>query len=508
MKTLLFTLCLLLPLCARAHVGSPNVFFEGRAGPHAVRVIIRPPATLPGIAQADVRVEGGGATGVTLQTVPWEAGDAAAAAPVTAEPVAGTDGLFNTRLWLLTKGPYRVRVTVTGPRGSGAVSVPLTSAATQRPVMTPALGLTLASLGALLFTTAVWLAGAAARDATLAAGSVATVLDRRRGRAVGVAVALLLGGGLYAGTLRWQAMDRNFRNNALAQPVPVTAVVVSMGAAHLLRLTPGADGAAWDTLVADHGKLMHLFLLREPDFQTFAHLHPVRRGARLFENVLPPLPAGAYQLYGEITRENGASETLTAHIVLPAPLGVPLQPLATAAMLGEIICQSPLAFVVNAAQPFALDVDDSWHSSPPPAPAPATRTQVCRLMGGASMVFENAGDLVENREAALRFSVYTAAGDRAALQGYMGMRGHAVVRRADGAVFTHLHPSGTISMAAQELLATREAPSPQPPPATPPTDAVTFPYAFPRPGAYRVWVQIRVDGRVLTGVFDVNVRPA
>lgn len=498
-------------LSGRAHVGSPNVFFEGRAGTLAVRVIIRPPPTLPGIAQVDVRVTGDDATAVTVQAAPWAAGETAAAAPVAALPVAGAPGLFHAPLWLLTKGSYRVRIAVESPRGRGTLAVPLNSAATQRPEMPPALGGTLAGLGALLFIGAVWLAGAAAREATLAPGALPSARDQRRGRAVGVVVALGLAGSLYAGTLRWQAMDRDFRNNALAQPVPVVAAASGESGVNLLRLTPAAGGTGpveWDTLVADHGKLMHLFLVREPAGETFAHLHPVRCGARLFESVLPPLPAGGYQLYGEITRENGASETLTARVVLPAPLGTPLQPLATAAMLGDIICRSPLAFLGNAAQPFALDVDDAWHSGPPTPPAAPMRTQVSRLTGGAGMVFENAGDLVENRETALRFSVFTASGERAAIQAYMGMRGHAVVRRADGAVFTHLHPAGTISMAAEEMLAAREAAPRLAPEPTAPTAEVAFPYAFPRPGTYRVWVQVRVDGRVLTGVFEVNVRAA
>src|SRR4051794_22481554 len=38
---------LLLPSLANAHIGSPNVFFEGKAGAYAVRVAIRPPAVLP-----------------------------------------------------------------------------------------------------------------------------------------------------------------------------------------------------------------------------------------------------------------------------------------------------------------------------------------------------------------------------------------------------------------------------------------------------------------------------
>ena len=510
MRALLLFFCavLLAAPAARAHVGSPNVFFEGHAGPYPVTVVIRPPAALPGLAQVDVRVSAAEVKEVTLQAALWQAGRTAAPAPQQAVAVAGEAGLFSGGLWLFQDGAYSVQITVASPRGPGAVAVPLNSAATRPPVMPLALGATLAALGALLILGAVALAAAAARVSTLPADAAVTARDRRRGRWVGFATALLLGGGLGAGTLRWQAMDRDFRSNALAQPVPVAAAVAGAGAVNLLRLTPSAGAAAWDALVADHGKLMHLFLVREPACETFAHLHPVRRGARLFESVLPPLPAGTYQLYGEITRENGASETLTARVVLPAPLGTPLQPLATAVMLGDIICQSPLAFIASAAQPFALDVDDAWHSGPPAPPAAPMRTQVSRLMGGASMVFENAGDLVENRETALRFSVFTAAGERASIQAYMGMRGHAVVRRADGAVFTHLHPAGTISMAAQEMLAAREAAPRLAPEPTAPTATVAFPYAFPRPGAYRVWVQVRVDGRVLTGVFGVNVRPA
>ena len=453
---------------------------------------------LPGVAQVDVRVDG--ATNITLQATLWEAGTNAAPSPVAAGPVAGETNLFNAVVWLYYAGSYSVHVRVEGNRGGGSAIVPVSSAALRPPSMSVPMAALLVVLGIVLFAGAVWFVGAAAR---------ATHGDIRA-RIVTIMAVVIFAGAIYAGKIRWQKMDAEFRNNALAKPVPVLATTRTNGNLRLLQLAPTTDTTSttlWDTLVADHGKLMHLFLLREPDFQAFAHLHPVRRDAQTFENVLPPLPAGDYRLYAEVTHENGLNETLTARLTLPEPSGRAPQMILTSNML-DVICQSPLLLATNSAQPFALDADDSWHTSMGAVPASVTRTNTSRLMGGLNMVFQNAGDLMENRETTLRFTALTPDGQPVPLQPYMGMLGHAVVRRADGEVFTHLHPVGTISMAAQELFARREGGQLTNTVVSSPVGEVSFPYAFPRPGDYRLWVQIRTSGRVLTGVFDVQVKPA
>jgi hypothetical protein len=133
------------------------------------------------------------------------------------------------------------------------------------------------------------------------------------------------------------------------------------------------------------------------------------------------------------------------------------------------------------------------------------------------------GPLIENRDTRLRFAVRDVILRPVKLDHFMGMAGHLILRREDGAVFTHLHPSGSFSMAAQQLFELRaEGKAPlkvasskeDPLCKLPPPDAststmthedISFPYAFPKPGGYRLWVQVKVRGEVLTGVFDVNV---
>ena len=114
-----------------------------------------------------------------------------------------------------------------------------------------------------------------------------------------------------------------------------------------------------------------------------------------------------------------------------------------------------------------------------------------------------------------------STGQPAEVEPYMGMGAHAMVMRSDGSVFVHLHPMGTISMAAQERLLRREQGDTTlhgeaQPSATPGHAAhaaavsypgmLSFPFAFPKPGAYRVWVQVKRAGSVRTAAFDATVR--
>ncbi len=485
-------LLLLLPSALFAHIGSPNVFFDGQAGPWPVRVIIRPPEVIPGVAEITVRLKEGGPGGaeqVAVQPIHYRTGIQGAPPPEAATPVPGAPGTYSGQLWLMVQGSYSIRVQVQGPAGTGEALVPVTTAPMELKGMQPGLGLVLSGLGLFLFAGAVTLAGAAVRESVLAPGETADGKRRRTARVVmvgaGIFLALVLGGG----RRWWSAVEAEARDQ-LYKPFPVVAAVTSTPSGRQLNLQVQDDRSRdWAPLMPDHGKLMHLFLLREPGLDAFAHLHPVPVDARheRFQSPLPPLPPGRYRLYADIVHESGFPQTLTTAVTIPGGPGGQGSP--------------------------ASDPDDSWDVA-----TPGSGT-VSPLADGGEMIWLREGaSLKAGQELDLRFQVKGPDGRPATLEPYMGMLGHAVVTRDDGAVFVHLHPVGSFAMAAQQVFESQRASEATEPARMamdhsahamhgPEPGLVSFPYELPKPGRYRLWVQVKSEGAILTGSFAAEVAP-
>jgi hypothetical protein len=233
--------------------------------------------------------------------------------------------------------------------------------------------------------------------------------------------------------------------------------------------TPG--GGELSGLVADHGKLMHMFVIASDGRSAFAHLHPDTRDSIAFTTELPPLPPGSYNIFGDIVHESGLTETLQTSLTITA--------LPTSSL---------------------NDPDDAW------AVGSQAKDDSVTLPDGSTLRWLRPDSPLQvGQEAGLRFVVEPPAGDSARLEPYMGMAAHAVVVRDDANVFIHLHPLGTISVAAQALL-TRDSAAASHTAMVPaaPSDTLYFPYAFPQPGHYTVWVQVKRGGRALTGAFTAQ----
>lgn len=472
---------------ALAHIGSPNVFFEGPAGSYPIRVTVQTPLVVPGLAQIHIRVESGAPTKVTVLPVYSRVGTKGAPPPDVATLVPGETNLYTAQLWLMDSGAYSVFVDVTGAQGRGTAIVPVNSVATQRLTMPRGMAIMFLFLGLFLLALLVSVIGAACREGTLSEGQFPSASRRRLATGVMVVSGVVAVGLVNFGSRWWNYVDDNFLHERLYQAMAVSPSLLTAdnGAAQLsLSLTqPMQRRSDHSELIPDHGQLMHLFLIRKPAGDAFAHLHPVRSangGERTFVSALPLLPEGDYELYADITHATGLSETMTNQLRVSR---------SSNATGTKVPLSSP---------------DDSW-SLEPPKP-----TGNSMLVAGLKVTPQFTGPFKANQDLSLRFEVTTPAGTNALLEPYLGMYGHVIIQAEDGSVFTHLHPLGTISMAAQRQFAEREqagylANQPLDLLCSPARPMLSFPYAFPKAGSYRLWLQIKSGGEILTVPFLVKV---
>ena len=486
---------LMLAAMSMAHVGSPDTFFGGKAGPYDVRVSVRLPGVIPGRAQVTVRVEGVTAPEthhVTVRAGQWNVGLKGAPPPEAAMPVPGDPALYAAELWFMTATSYQLGVEVDGPAGKGAVIVPVLALATAERPMSPWLGAVLAALGVFLTAGLLTIIGSAVRESVLPPGIEPDAVRRRRAR-FGMAVTGILAAlALWGGNRWWAAEASSYSRSVLYRPFNAAASVARQGDRRTLTLsirderwsgTPLPQGR-YNALMPDHGKLMHLFLVREPGLDALAHLHPIARtpAGLDFDADVPSLPSGRYRVFGDIVHESGYAQTLVSRVEIGGD---------------------------DAGSPTPTDADDSWFSG---KSVPEAATAADDLGDGARLVWQR-GDavMVAGVERDVRFSVQDAAGTALAVEPYMGMAAHLVIASRDGSVFAHLHPAGSISMAALQRFAGATSGDPRAGHSMPMPmlleGRVAIPYAFPKAGAYRMFVQVKRGGKVMTSAFDVDVRP-
>jgi hypothetical protein len=483
-----------------AHVGSPDVYFQGLAGPYHLSVTIRTPAMIPGVASVEIRSSDPGVS--SIRVVPLYIVGPGAKYPPPPDPLARSKEdpqFFSGKIWLMESGSWQVRVQVNGSQGAGEVAVPVPAAARNTLPMQKSLGALLFALMTLLFLAIVSILGAARREGTLEPGQDLEAHQKRRGRWVMAGTAVLVLGILFFGNMWWNSEARA-KALQMIYKAPQLNVSLEPGGKMVLRMSDSSWHASrpetvMTKLIPDHGHLMHLFLIRVPQMDRFYHLHPdlVPGSPNTFTVDLPHVPSGHYQVYADIVRESGFPDTMVAEIDLPDISGAPLS-------------------------------GDNSDASAPPIPndssesklnAPVTEKGVVDVLpDGSRMVWERGPiPLSANHFVWLRFRLEDPQGKPANdVEPYMGMAGHAEIIRWDRSVFAHIHPDGSVAMAALELAQKNSAESTSAngngaatmdmQPMGKLLPEVSFPYGFPKPGEYRMFVQIKRAGRIETGVFD------
>lgn len=502
LRWLLLLLCFMAALPAHAHVGSKDVFEQVTNGPYKFFVTIRPPTVVPGVATVEVRATGAPVRSLSVTPMPLT-GEASKhpPAPDAMTRSAVDPAFFTGSLWLMASGSWQVRLHAVGDAGTADASVPVPAMALSVQRMQRPLGLLLAALGLLLVLGMAGIVYGAVREARLAPGRVPTPARQYRARLAGVTSLVLLALAVWAGDRWWNVEAAAYSADVFR---PLTMQPTLVGGLLKLQIESGQPDERGrrrvnDDLLPDHGHLMHLYAIRWPEMDAAYHLHPAQAGPGTLIETLPSMQPGTYHLYADIVHRSGFPETLTATVNVPPDAS-------------HLFLDSEDA----AAYPAALSHGDLGTSYKTP--------------DGYTMVWDRPSVLKANQAELFRFRLLDPQGKPATnMRPYLGMAGHAAFVKTDGTAFAHTHPDGSAAMPAMMLanagdnsdgpsgsaMADMNAPGSTgmggvsalhparaPDPLSP---TVEFPYGFPSPGRYRIFVQMKHGEVVETGVFDAEV---
>ena len=474
-RLLVLLIVLLAPLAAFAHVGSKDVFETVNAGPYTFYVTIRPPNVIPGVATVEIRSTGAAVSSLAITPLPVT-GEAAKHPPASdAMQASAADPAFYTgAVWIMAPGTWQVRIEAEGSGGREMASVPVLAVPIATLRMQPGLGAILAVLAIVLIVGMAGIVGASFRESSLRPGVAPTAGLRRRGAiAAGVSLAVMVGA-VALGDRWWDVEAADYADNIFS-PAPTSATL--SGNRLDLHITPRVPKIkpkvfVADTYLLDHGKPMHLYAIREPEMDAAFHLHPVQVGTEDFRVTLPAMPAGTYRLYGDVVHGTGMPETLLATVNVPA--GMPGTPLGA----------------------------EDASAAPAPLGQGMLGTRYT-LPDGYTMQWDRPAAIDAGRAYTFRFSLLDPQGRPAAhMEPYLGMAGHAAFVKTDGSVFAHTHPEGSAAMADVMLAGESTGLGPMAMDASAQVSPeVGFPYGFPSAGRYRIFVQMKHDSKVETGVF-------
>src|SRR5689334_4935619 len=112
---------LLVSACAlSAHVGSPDIYFDGSAGPYRLAVTIRPPQVIPGVAEIEIRSQDPGLRELRFVPLPmFGPGAGFAPTPDLGARSRHDPQFFTGTLWIMRSGSWRVRISASGDLGAG-----------------------------------------------------------------------------------------------------------------------------------------------------------------------------------------------------------------------------------------------------------------------------------------------------------------------------------------------------------------------------------------------------
>lgn len=236
--------------------------------------------------------------------------------------------------------------------------------------------------------------------------------------------------------------------------VTTAPAAVEAGRPFTIVLTVRAEGQREpvSAFTVVHEKPFHLFVISR-DLEHYNHLHPSQDRTGAWVQELTLAQPGEYKVYADVLPKGGTPQVLQGSLEVKAPSGV-------------------------------------QGVSEAPARHPEPDGVLEQTIGGLRVRLSvPGGGLVAAGRQPLTFHFADARTGAAVqdIEPYLGAWGHTVMVSADTEHFVHAHP-------AEPLTARFGGPQ------------LTFHAAPPEPGVYRMWTQIKRQGRVETIVFTLPVK--
>jgi hypothetical protein len=216
-----------------------------------------------------------------------------------------------------------------------------------------------------------------------------------------------------------------------------------------IDLTDGRNGLPADDFVPDHDALVHLFVI-SADRGFFEHIYPARTAPGHYVATFTPDRTGEHTAYVEVVRPDGGMQVVAQRFWVNGARGSAVR---GASDLSVGLTTSPSD--IRAAQPVALNF------------------------------------------------TFSANGQAVKLAPHLGGAGELIAANDAGTIFNHTPAIQPASVGGFNL------PTDSAPTAVPVGDTVNFTCAFPTPGHYTLWAEVkRADtGRVVVAPLSVDVGP-
>jgi hypothetical protein len=446
-------LAALAPPRAFAHGGHQSAgmqTFTQMVGPYELAITVEFPLSVPAPLYLTL-VSPQALTGTTITFRAAPRGLSLDDAPTAQVQGIDTPTIYFSELPIDRVGDWDIEVQASGPAGSGVARLPLTIALEPLPIASIVL---FAAIGTLILL--------------MIASVLLSILYQRRQRALPRWLNWAIGQGIFVciivavifGIQQASAQIQNATNavSAAAAGRPHANLVVETEPAApsagqpltlTLDLSDGSTGLPVEDIVPHHEALLHLVVL-SADGADFAHAHPARIGPGRYVIGFTPARPGRYTAYAEIQRLDSGTQVITADFEVGGAAAGP--------------------------------------AAAPPGLGP-------REVDGIQVnITSSTTPLTAGKQATFTFNFSAGGAPVVDLQPWLGMAGHLIARRADGALFAHIHAAEQMPP-ADPILAAGTIYGPN----------IRFAYTFPQAGRYQLWAQFQRAGKIITVPFEVEV---